>query len=112
MLIPIGLPRAVRAQLAFVLEGVVCQQLIPKIGGGRVCATEILVVTPAIRSLIRDDKCHQILSHIQTGSKVGMMTMNQSLFGLYKASLISWDDAMMYSPDQDDLKRTAQRDGM
>jgi twitching motility protein PilT len=103
----------IRTQLAFVLEGVFCQQLLPKMSGrGRAMAAEIMIPNSAIRALIRDDKCHQILSHIQTGSKSGMATMNQSLFNLYKASLISWDDAMMYSSDQEDLKRTAQRDGM
>jgi twitching motility protein PilT len=103
----------IRTQLAFVLEGVFCQQLLPKMSGrGRAMAAEIMIPNSAIRALIRDDKCHQILSHIQTGSKLGMATMNQSLFNLYKASLISWDDAMMYSSDQDDLKRTAQRDGV
>jgi twitching motility protein PilT len=102
----------IRTQLAFVLEGVFCQQLLPKMSGrGRAMASEIMIPNSAIRALIRDDKCHQILSHIQTGSKVGMCTMNQSLYNLYKQSLISWDDALMYSSDLEDLKRTAQRDG-
>jgi twitching motility protein PilT len=102
----------IRTQLAFVLEGVFCQQLLPRADGhGRALASEIMLPNSAIRALIRDDKCHQILSHIQTGSKVGMGTMNQSLYTLYKKSLITWDDALRYSADQEDLKRTAQRDG-
>ena len=74
----------VRAQLSFVLEGVMSQQLIPKIGGGRVLALEVMVPNPAIRNLIREDKIHQIYSIMQTGqSKFGMQTLNQSLYDLY-----------------------------
>ncbi len=103
----------IRTQLAFVLEGVFCQQLLPKMNSrGRAMACEIMVPNSAIRALIRDDKCHQILSHIQTGAKLGMRTMNQSLFELYKSNQITWDDAMNRSSDQEDLKRTAQRDGV
>ncbi len=101
----------IRTQLAFVLEGVFCQQLLPKMNSrGRALACEIMIPNSAIRALIRDDKCHQIMSHIQTGSKVGMRTMNQSLFELYKANQITWDDAMSRSGDPEDLKRTAQRE--
>ena len=74
----------VRAQLAFVLEGVVTQTLLPKARGrGRVMACEIMVATPAIRALIRDDKIHQIYSAMQSGKKHGMQTMNDALFQLY-----------------------------
>ena len=91
----------IRTQLAFVLEGVFCQQLLPKMNSrGRAMACEIMIPNSAIRALIRDDKCHQILSHIQTGAKHGMRTMNQSLFELYKANQITWDDAMNRSSDQ------------
>jgi twitching motility protein PilT len=101
----------IRTQLSFVLEGVFCQQLLPKMNGrGRALAAEVMLPNSAIRSLIREDKCHQIQSHIQTGSRVGMRTMNQSLFDLYKNSQISWDDAMAYSGDPEDLKRTAQKE--
>ena len=73
-----------RAQLAFVLEGVLTQTLLPRSRGrGRVMATEIMVVTPAIRALIRDDKVHQIQSAMQAGQKFGMQTMNASLYQLY-----------------------------
>ncbi len=101
-----------RTQLSFVLEGVFCQQLLPRATGrGRVLAAEIMMPNSAIRSLIREDKCHQILSHIQTGAKVGMKTLNQSLFELYRASMISWEEAMSRSSDGEDLKRMASRDG-
>lgn len=101
----------IRTQLSFVLEGVFCQQLLPlQNGRGRCMAAEIMIPQTAIRSLIREDKCHQIVSHIQTGSKYGMSTMNQSLYALYKKSLISWDDALQYTNDPEDLKRTFQRE--
>jgi len=72
----------IRTQLASVLEGIVTQQLVRKVGGGRVLAAEILVVTPAIRSMIREDKTHQIYSSMQAGGKHGMQTMNQALYNL------------------------------
>ncbi len=101
----------IRTQLSFVLECVMCQQLIPMQNGrGRAMCQEVMTPTSAIRSLIREDKCHQILSHIQTGAKYGMRTMNQNLFELYKSSLISWDDALHYTQDPEDLKRTFQRE--
>jgi len=103
----------IRTQLSFVLEGVFCQQLIPKMSGrGRVLVSEIMLPNSAIRSLIREDKCHQILSHIQTGAKVGMKTLNQSLFEAFKANLITWDEAFIRTSDPEDLKRMAQRDGV
>jgi twitching motility protein PilT len=102
----------IRTQLSFVLEGVFCQQLLPRsTGRGRVMASEIMIPNSAIRSLIREDKCHQILSHIQTGAKTGMKTLNQSLYELYRANMIVWEEAMARSSDSEDLKRMASRDG-
>jgi len=73
----------VRAQLAFVLEGVITQTLLPRAKGkGRVMACEIMICTPAIRALIRDDKVHQIQSSMQAGKKFGMQTMNDALYQL------------------------------
>src|SRR5439155_12540546 len=69
----------VRAQLSLVLEGVLSQALIPKIGGGRAMALEVMVTTPAIRNLIREEKIHQIYSAMQSGQKFGMQTMNMAL---------------------------------
>lgn len=87
----------VRVQLSFVLQAVVTQQLLPKVGGGRVLALEILIATPAIRAVIRDDKIHQIYSLIQAGQKYGMKTMNQSLYELYSSRKITYNDAAGHS---------------
>jgi len=85
----------VRAQLSFVLEGIVTQTLIPKATGrGRVLAAEVLVVTPAIRALIRDDKVHQIYSLMQGGKKFGMQTLNDALYQLYLNKQITADEAV------------------
>src|SRR5438128_5577621 len=80
----------IRTQLSLVLEGIVCQSLLPRLGGGRAVAMEILIPTPAIRNLIREDKIHQIYSMMQTGQeKLGMQTMNQSLATLYQKKMIT-----------------------
>ena len=98
----------VRAQLAFVLEGVVTQVLLPRAKGrGRAMATEIMVATPAIRSLIRDDKVHQIYSAMQSGKKHGMQTMNDSLYHLYMQREIVMEEALRASPDPNSLLRMA-----
>lgn len=83
----------VRIQLANCLQGVITQQLIPRTDGrGRVVGTEILVVTPAIRNLIRENKIHQIYSSIQTGGSNGMITMEKSLKSLYQRGMISLEE--------------------
>ncbi len=101
----------IRVQLSFVLEGIIAQQLIPrKNGQGRVLATEIFVPTPAIRNLIREDKSHQIYSMMQAGqAKFGMITMNQSLFQLYKKGELSYEDALNKSTVPDELLNMMQR---
>ncbi|MHC4859017.1 MAG: type IV pilus twitching motility protein PilT [Planctomycetota bacterium] len=102
----------IRTQLSFVLQAVFSQQLIPRANGrGRVLATELLVATAAVRALVRDDKAHQIYSLIQTGGRHGMRTINQSLYELYKANLITYDDALARTLDPEDLKRTFQKAG-
>ena len=106
----------VRAQLAFVLEGVVTQTLLPKAKGrGRAMAAEILVVTPAVRALIRDDKIHQIYSTMQSGKKFGMQTMNDALYNLYMSREVSLDDCLRASHDQNEFLRmigqTPEEDG-
>jgi twitching motility protein PilT len=84
--------------------------LIPKVGGGRIVALEILVPTPAIRNLIREDKVHQIYSMMQTGQeKLGMQTMNQSLATLYMNKLITLDTAMNTSSNKDELQELINR---
>ncbi len=102
----------VRAQLSFVLEGILCQALIPKVGGGRVLAMEVLVPNPAIRNLIREDKVHQIYSQQQIGQeKWGMQTFNQSLADLHLRKLITYEDAIGRSPDPEELKRIISAPG-
>ena len=96
----------VRAQLAFVLEGVITQTLLPRRSGkGRVMAAEILVITPAIRSLIRDDKVHQIYSSMQSGKKHGMQTMNDALYQLYMAREVTEEDCLRVSADHNEFYR-------
>jgi len=96
----------VRAQLAFVLEGIVTQTLVPKASGrGRAMAAEVLVVTPAIRALIRDDKVHQIYSSMQAGKKFGMQTLNDALYALYMAREIGLDDALRVTSSPDEFLR-------
>ncbi len=100
----------IRTQLSFTLQAVFSQQLLPKVTGrGRVLAAEIMVANPAIRSLIRENKAHQIYSIIQTSGKLGMKTMNQSLYELYKANAVSFDDALSVSTDPAELMRLMQR---
>src|SRR5262244_2547621 len=94
----------VRAQLALVLEGVLCQQLIPTHDGeGRVMALEIMVATPAIRNLIREEKVHQIYSAMQAGQKFGMQTMNQSLLELVQKRKITREEALNRSTLPEEL---------
>jgi twitching motility protein PilT len=96
----------VRAQLAFVLEGIVTQTLLPKAQGrGRVMAAEILVVTPAIRALIRDDKVHQIYSSMQAGKKYGMQTLNDALYQLYMAREVTVEECLRVSGDPTEFQR-------
>ena len=97
----------VRTLLSLVLQGVIAQQLIPKsYEPGRVCAMEIMVPTPGIRNLIREDKIHQIYSQMQIGQeKTGMITMNQSLKKYVDAGLIDNDTAMSYSPNPEELAK-------
>jgi twitching motility protein PilT len=100
----------VRTQLSLVLEGIVCQALLPKVGGGRVASLEIMVPNPAIRNLIREDKIHQIYSAMQTGQeKLGMQTMNQSLATLHQRKQISLETALSASSNRDELQDLINR---
>jgi twitching motility protein PilT len=101
----------IRTQLSLVLEGIVCQTLLPKVNGqGRCVALEILVPTPGIRNLIREDKVHQIYSAMQTGQeKAGMQTMNQSLATLYFKRVISLESAINASSLRDELQEMINR---
>ncbi len=101
----------IRAQLSFVLEGVLCQTLLPRADGhGRVLALEVMIPNPAIRNLIREDKVHQIYSAMQAGQeKSGMQTMNQSLLEQYMRRAISKDMALGASQNPDELLQMMQR---
>jgi twitching motility protein PilT len=103
----------VRTQLSFVLEGVLSQTLIPKMGGkGRVLALEVMIPNPAIRNLIREDKIHQIYSQMQVGQeKFGMQTMNQCLFSLFSKRLITLDDALGRSHEPDEFRQMMSASG-
>ena len=105
---PSNQQQQVRAQLAFVLEGVVTQTLLPRAkGSGRVAACEIMICTPAVRACIRDDKIHQIYSVMQAGKKYGMQTMNDSLYQLYMQGIVSFEDALQHTHDANELLRMA-----
>ena len=107
---PSGQQAQVRTQLSFVLEGVFCQQLLPIASGkGRCMVAEIMLPNDAIRANIRDDKVHQIYSSIQTGGKSGMRTMNQALYELQRGGKITYEMALSYTQDPEDLKKTFQK---
>lgn len=101
----------IRAQLSLVLEGILCQALLPKVGGqGRAMAMEILVPNAAVRNLIREDKIHQIYSAMQSGQdKYGMQTFNQSLATLYFQKQITLETAMQRSSNPDELTEMINR---
>jgi twitching motility protein PilT len=96
----------VRAQLAFVLEGVVTQTLLPRARGiGRICAAEVMLCTPAVRACIRENRLHQLYSQLQSGKKHGMQTLNDALFELYNRQEARLDDCLKASSDPTELLR-------
>ena len=97
----------VRIQLSTVLQGVVCQQLLPRKGGGQVCAREFMRVTTGIANLIREAKTHQIYGAVEAGAKHGMITMDQYLAFLLKQNLIEADEALGAAYDAETVKRLA-----
>ena len=103
---PTNQQQQIRAQLSFVLAGVVSQNLLPRADGpGRVVALEIMIPNAAIRNLIREDKLHQIYSAMQVGQdKHGMQTLNQSLYALYQQRLITLEEAIGHSQEPDELR--------
>jgi len=108
---PSGQQSQIRTQLSLVLEGIVCQALLPRADGkGRVVSLEILVPNSAIRNLIRDDKIHQIYGSMQAGQeKLGMQTANQSLASLYMKRTITLETALMSSSNRDELQDMINR---
>jgi twitching motility protein PilT len=103
----------IRAQLSFVLEGVLTQQLLPRVSGGRCLAMEIMIPNAAIRNLIREDKIHQIYSQMQVGqTKFGMQTMNQALLGLYQKGLVALNEAMQRSYNPEEFRQMLSTTGV
>lgn len=96
----------IKVQLSTVLEGIVSQQLLPKAdGSGRIAAIEVMIANSAVRNLIREGKTFQIQNVIQTGSKVGMQTMDASLMDLFKRGLITKENVFQYCVEMDIVKR-------
>jgi twitching motility protein PilT len=99
----------VQARLGSLLLGVLCQALVPRIGGGRVPAVEIMLANTAIKNLIREGKNHLLLNTIRTQSQAGMITLNQALVTLYKKGMISWDNVLAFCQDTEDVEKIAGR---
>lgn len=96
----------IRIQLSFILQGIFSQKLLSKIDKGRVLALEMLIPTPAIRNLIRENKTHQIYAQMQMGQlETRMQTMNQALVNLIKKKLVRKEDALAASPDIEELRK-------
>lgn len=100
----------VRSQLSASLQAVICQQLLQRAdGSGLVLAAEVLMMTGAVRSLVREEKVHQVYSMMQTGTELGMQTMNQSLYKLFRERVITQDDAFAHSSDRDELEKLIRK---
>lgn len=95
----------IRAQLSNILMAICSQRLIPAIGGGRIAAAEVLVVTPAVRNIIREGKTHQLDAVIQTGAEFGMQSMDKTLAKLIHEGTITYDEARNFAVDIDELDR-------
>lgn len=109
---PASQQRQIRLQLAMVLQAIVSQQLVPTVDGGVTPAWEIMVSTPAIRNLIREEKTHQIDSAIAAGGEQGMRTMDQSLFTLVESGRVARDVALQYAVHQEALERRLTAAGL
>lgn len=99
----------IRIQLSNVLAGIVSQRLIPMVGGGRIAAAEVLVVTPAVRNIIREAKSHQIDAVIQTGADKGMQSMDRVLVGLINEGKITYEEAKNYAVDMQEFERLMRK---
>lgn len=98
----------IRVLLGNTLEGVVSQQLLPKLGGGRVAALEIMIGVPAIKNLIREGKTHQMYSIIETNTQIGMQTMDRNLADHYRNGHVSYEDCLMRAVDKETFSRLAK----
>ena len=99
----------IRTQLSTSIIGVLSQCLMPRIGGGRVAAHELLVVTPGIANLIRENKTFRINSSIQTGAKLGMQLMDDAIFKLWRDNVVTVEDALAKANQQDELAKRIAR---
>jgi twitching motility protein PilT len=99
----------IRIQLSNVLAGIVSQRLIPMVGGGRIAAAEVLVVTPAVRNIIREAKSHQIDAVIQTGAEFGMQSMDRVLVGLINEGKVTYEEAKSYAVDPAEFERLMRK---
>ncbi len=109
---PADRQQQIRVMLSESLKGVIAQTLLPKKGGGRVAALEVLIVTPAISNLIREGKTFQIPSAMQTGKAVGMVMLNDALFDLVKKGLVEPRDAYIKAVDKSNFESLLTRNGM
>jgi twitching motility protein PilT len=94
----------VRNKLAEAIEGVVSQRLLPRVGGGRILVTEVMKITPPIRSIIREGQLYQINNTLQTSREEGMMSLDRSLANLVRSGEIIVDDALSHAADRDNLQ--------
>lgn len=98
----------IRIQLSVTLQGIVAQQLLPRMDKkGRIAALEVLIATPAVRNIIREGKTHQLTSVIQTGAKFGMQPMDMALRDLYRRGIVSYDEAVAHAIDEETFARLA-----
>ncbi len=100
----------VRVQLSLTLLGVLVQQLVPRLGGGRVLASEVLDITPAVRNLIRKNELQQLYSVIQAGAEDGMQTMNDALLKLFRSGAVSLEEARLYTTRQKEFDQLVARE--
>ena len=98
----------IRVLLGNTLEGIVAQQLLPRIGGGRVASLEVMLGSPAIKNLIREGKTHQMYSIIEMSGASGMQTMDRSLADHYRTGIVSFDECLMRAIDKDTFARLAK----
>jgi twitching motility protein PilT len=98
----------IRVLLGNTLEAVVSQQLLPKLGGGRCAALEIMLGIPAIKNLIREGKTHQMYSVIETNAQIGMQTMDSSLANLFRGGNCSYEECLMRAVDKETFSRLAK----
>ena len=98
----------IRVLLGNTLEGVVSQQLLPRLGGGRMAAIEVMLGTPAVKNLIREGKTHQMYSVIETSAQVGMQTMDRSLADMFRNGYTSYEECLMRAVDKENFARLAK----